>query len=237
MPLHQLARKVLGEAGTIMFAVKRPTWGPNPSSVVPVIVIPHSQRQTSSWPPPGPPPLDELIFYSSPTPTGSQYGICSSEWVTVNFDKAGRVEGIHSKRHYGVAGSIYTKPGTWTYDEYGKLCQSVKSVRNYFPAPNGEAALEVVAYIDAIHHMSPLNNINFTYSCSGICGKGREALKWLTYENIDWVKQVPCPKMNLKIPSCYQVHASYATYTIDGTYYMNKVVIKNVMVSRYIPVP
>lgn len=139
LPLRILAKKALGEVGLLMIDVQRPSWGSQPLGPYP----PHLP-----WPPPGIPPLSHLRFFGRAEVTGSQFGMCGSDWVTVGFTDGGKVESIRARRHYGVAGPIYRAPGTGTYAEAGKICDSVKSTRHYFPAPDPEAALTIATASD-----------------------------------------------------------------------------------------
>ncbi|MGH8337264.1 MAG: hypothetical protein ACRETL_10695, partial [Gammaproteobacteria bacterium] len=123
MSLAMLSQKLLGESGAVMIDLDRPRF----KGI-----------------------LEPVRFYSRATVTGSQFGICGSDWVTVDFDEKGSVETISSERRYGVAGDVYRAPVKWSYDESGKICASVKSTRNYFPAPDAESALEIALYVDAI---------------------------------------------------------------------------------------
>lgn len=156
--------------------------------------------------------------------------------MTVRFDRHGRVSDIEGSPHYGVAGNIYSNSGNWTYPQSAKLCDSVTSTRNFFPAPDGEAALEVAAYVDAIHHRGPFAKQNYSYSCNGECGNKRFVLNFLKLGKIDWVRSIDCPNLHLKYPSCYAIHAVFGTYRVYGSY-TNRVIVKAVHVERIIPVP
>jgi hypothetical protein len=178
MPLPELAHLLLGKSGAIMIGVDRPRF---------------------------PGILEPLQFYSHAIVTGSQFGVCGSDWVTVGFDESGNVERLSSQRRFGVAGNIYRAPGSWNYEEYGKLCSAVKSTKNYFPAPDGQAALEIAWYVDAIGGKGPYAHQHFSYKCTGLCGDGRADLKWLKLDNIDAARTIDCPSTKLKLPSCYEV--------------------------------
>ncbi|WP_156459011.1 hypothetical protein [Rhodanobacter sp. Root480] len=205
MPLTELAHLLLGKSGAIMIGIDRPRF---------------------------PGILEPIRFYSHAIVTGSQFGLCGSDWVTVGFDEKGNVERLSSQRRFGVAGNIYRAPGSWTYDEYGQLCSAVKSTKNYFPAPSGQAALEIAWYVDAITGKGPYAQQHFSYSCTGSCSKNRIDLKWLRLGNIDAAREIDCPATKLKLPSCYEVTVGDAKigafpkiYKIYGSCYMNKVVV------------
>jgi hypothetical protein len=209
-PLGALAQKLLGEAGLVMIDMDRPRF----EGV-----------------------LESVKFYSHATVTGSQFGICGADWVTVNFDEEGSVEGLDAQKRYGVADNVYRKPGSWTYEESERICRGVKSTRTYFPAPGAQSALEMVWYVDAIAGRGPFAKQAFSYSCSGWCGDNRDALSWLKLDEIDDAKEIDCPKSDLKYPSCFEVSVGHLRvgpfpkrFKIFGTTYMNKVVVTDVLV-------
>lgn len=229
LPLRILAKKVLGQVGLLMIDVQRPSWGNQP----PVLYPPHLP-----WPPPGIPPLGQLRFFGRAEVTGSQFGMCGSDWVTVDFTHAGKVRAIRARRHYGVAGPIYRAPGTWTYAEAGKICDSVKSTRNYFPAPDPDAALTIATYVDAIHGVGPFARQSFSYVCSG-CTRALSrqwVLRWLRRSRIRHVRYIPCGDVHLKLPSCFRIVVKRTDglltgiYRIYGSDYMNNVVVRSVAV-------
>ncbi|HET7332233.1 hypothetical protein [Dyella sp.] len=210
MPMQQLAQKLLGESGSVMIDVDRPRF----EGI-----------------------LESVRFYSHAMVTGSQFGMCGADWVTVGFDENGEVETVSSQRRYGVAGDIYRAPGTWSYDESGKICASVTSTRNYFPAPDSQSALEIAWYVDAISGNGPFAKQTFGYSCTGLCSKSRGDLKWLRLDKIASTRTIDCPKSSLKLPSCFEVVVGEnkvgpfpKIFRIYGTTYMNKVIVSNVVV-------
>ena len=210
MPLPELAEKLLGESGKIMIDVDRPRF-PNV--------------------------LEAVTFYSHATVPGSQFGICSADWVTVDFNEHGFVDTLRSERRYGIAGNIHPPSSEWTYDEFGEMCASVASTRSYFPAPGPQEALEIALYVEAISGRGPFSKQNFSFACDGICTQGRNVLASLKMEDIDEAKTIDCEPTNLKIPSCFElvigdgrVGPFPKKFRIYGTNYMNKVIITAVKV-------
>ena len=229
LPLRVLAKKVLGEVGLLMTGVQRPSWGSQPLGPYP----PHL-----SWPPSEMPPLGQLRFFGRAEVIGSQFGMCGSDWVTVDFTDGGKVESIRAQRHYGVAGPIYRAPGTWTYAEAGKICASVKSTRHYFSAPNPDAALTIATYVNAIHGVGPFARQIFSYACSG-CTRAlsrKLVLSWLRLRRIRRVRPIDCGDIHLKLPSCFRIVVKKSdgllggVYRIYGSDYMNNVVVESVVV-------
>ena len=214
MPLATLSQKLLGESGAVMIDLDRPRF----EGV-----------------------LEPVRFYSHATVTGSQFGLCGSDWVTVGFDEKGGVETLSSERRYGVAGDIYRAPGKWSYDESGKICASVKSTRNYFPAPDAQSALEIALYVDAISGLGPFARQKFSFQCEGIrpiCGQGRKVLSALKLGDLSEARLTDCPAAGLKFPSCFELVIGEGrigpfpkNFRIYGTNYMNKVVVSAVKVS------
>lgn len=229
LPLRVLAHKVLGEVGSLMIGVERPSWGKVP-------LVPYPPQL--AWPPHGLPPLGQLRFFGRAVVVGSQFGLCGSDWVAVDFTSTGEVASIRARRHYGVAGPIYQPLGTWTYRDAGKLCAAVKSTRHYFPAPGPESALTIATYFDAIHGVGPFARQHFSYRCSGCAKKftRTRVLKWLRLKRIRRVRRIDCRNTPLKLPSCFRIAVSIGNglttgiYRIYGSDYMNRIVITSVKV-------
>jgi hypothetical protein len=207
LPLHELSRRVLGETGSMVIDVDRP-------------------KGT----------LGSLRFYGRAVVTGSQFGMCGSDWITVDFED-GRVESIQTQRRYGVEGAIYRELGKWTYEESGRICDAVKTTRTYFPAPDAQAALEIALYVDAISGRGPFSNRNFTVHCDGGCSPGNTELAALQLGDIDQAREIDCADTSLKLPSCFelvvgehQVGPFPKKYKIYGSYYMNDLVISEIKI-------
>ena len=210
MPLKALSHRLLGESGSIMIDVDRPRY-----------------KNT----------LEPIRFYSHAIAWGSYFGVCASDWVTVEFDEKGYVDSLQSERRYGVAGNMYGKRKNWTYDAFGKMCASVKSTKEYFPAPDHGSAWDIARYVDAISGVGPFAGQKFSYKCTGLCAAGRRDLSWLKLGKISRSRTIDCPKTSLELPSCYEVVVGDGrvgpfpkTYRIYGTTYMNKVVVSSVAV-------
>ncbi|WP_457098187.1 hypothetical protein [Lysobacter sp. P5_B9] len=227
LPLRALAKKVLGTAGSLMIDVDRPTWGERSWRMPP----------STPWPPSGPPPLHDLRFFGRGVVTGSQFGMCGSDWVTVHFEESGEIESLQAERHYGVEGPIYRAPGHWTYEESERICSSVKTTKTYFPAPDAQSALEIALYLDAIGDRGPFAHQSFAFSCTGICRNDRALLRELRLGNIDEARQIDCVPTKVKLPSCFELTVGDnkigpypKTFRVYGSNYMNKVIITAVSV-------
>lgn len=134
-----------------------------------------------------------LRFYSHATAASLRFSLCSADWVDIEFDPKGNVHGISTETRYGVVGDIYTSYDQAS-DKTEKMYSSVKSTRTYFQAPDAQTALEAVYFVDAIHGKGPAPNQQFTYSCTGSCGKGRDRLKWLALGQITSVRCIKCDR-------------------------------------------
>ena len=213
LPLPELAQRALGEAGKLMIDVDRPRDG------------------KLAW--------DSLRFYGRGFVTGSQFGICGSDWVTLHFDDDddGVLESIDTQRRYGVEDSVYRSGEEWTYEESDAICSAVKSTRSYFPAPDPEAALAVVRFVDAIHARGPLAKQDFDFQCTGICNRGRALLEELQLDEIDEVRILdgsvfPDRKWHLEIVTGEgKVGPFPKKFRIEGSTYMNKIVVSRVTVN------
>ena len=222
MPLPDLAKLVLGEVGALMIDVDRPSWGERnwriPSSI--------------PWPPKEAPPVHRLRFFGKGVVTGSQFGMCGSDWVTVKFDEHGVVEAVEAERRYGVEGNLYSRPGSWTYEESEKICDGVTSTRSYFPAPGAQSALEIARYLDAIGGKGPFAGQSFEFHCTGACREGREDLRRLALDEIDESREIDCLPSASALPSCFELILGVgkvgpypAKFRVYGSNYMNRVVV------------
>lgn len=179
LPLHQLAERALGEAGKLMMDVERP----------------RSKLDRS-----------ELMFFSRAFSTGSQYGICGSDWVTLNFDEHGVISSLRSENRYGVEASIYKNPEDLTYQEYDALCNAVTNTRSYFPAPDAQSALTIAAYIDFLSEKEPSKRSSYAFECTGSCANidARKYVKNINMSNITRAQQIDCEKSGV-YEKCYEL--------------------------------
>jgi hypothetical protein len=210
LPLNSLSHLLLGESGSIMIEVDRPRY-----------------ENT----------LEPLRFYSHAFAWGSFFGVCASDWVTVEFNEKGFVNALKSERRYGVAGNMYGKSNKWTYDAFVKMCVSVKSTRGYFPAPDHSSAWDIARYVHAVSGVGPFTAQKLSYKCTGLCRDGRRDLDWLRLENISSSRIIDCPKTSLKLPSCYEVVVGNdrvgpfpKTFRIYGSNFMNKTIVSKITV-------
>lgn len=210
LPIRELSRLALGESGDLVIDIERP--GPEARE------------------------LTELRFFGRAVVTGSQFGLCGSDWITLEFNNDGSVASLDAERRFGVEGQLYRKPGEWTYDESVSICKEVKSTKNYFPAPGPQDALEIALYVDAIAGAGPFGAQKFKFKCEGVCGAKKSVLSHLQLSAIDRVRAIDCDRVELKLPSCFEVvvgerGASAIEFRIYGSNYMNRVVVSEVRVS------
>jgi hypothetical protein len=208
LPLHELAARLLGASGSIMIDVDRPRFDS----------------------------LEPIRFYGHAIAWGSYFGVCASDLVTVEFDEHDRIDSLQSERRFGVEGDIHRSPGEWTYDEFGEICSAVTSTRNYFPAPDHGAALDIALYVEAISGKGPFAKQQFEYSCSGACSDEQTELSWLRLGEIQSVRRIDCDSVTLKLPDCYEIEIGSGVgpfpkvFRVYGSNYMNKTVVVRVSV-------
>jgi hypothetical protein len=212
LPVRELSRLALGVAGDLFIDVER--------------------RKSEAG------ELTELVFFGRAVVTGSQFGLCGSDWVTLYFDDDGSVGALRAERRFGVEGPIYRKPGEWTYDESDAICEAVKSTKTYFPAPEPQDALEIALYVDAIAGVGPFAADKFKYKCEGRCGAKKSVLAHLQLSAIDRVRTIDCDRTKLRLPSCFEIVVGEGkvgpfpmTFRIYGSNYMNRVIVSEVRVT------
>jgi hypothetical protein len=166
LPFSALAHRALGESGALMLDVERPS------------------SNTLSY--------AKLRFFGRARATGAKFGICRTDWLTLEFDEKGKIQSLETERRYGLEAPIYRKAGDWTYDGFDALCASAKTTRQYFPAPSALAAWEIAVLVDATLARGPSSKQSFGFVCSGVCKGGREELSELRLEEIDSARPIPC---------------------------------------------
>ncbi|WP_157582408.1 hypothetical protein [Rhodanobacter spathiphylli] len=181
--------------------------------------------------------MEAVTFYSHATVTGSQFGLCGADWVTVDFDERGMVDTLRAERRYGVAGNTHPKTSDWTYEESGRICAGVLSTRDYFPAPDPQSALEISWYVEAIAGEGPYATQDFEYSCTGLCGNGKDDLRWLKLSDIYSAQEIDCPTSRFEHPSCFEISVGEhrvgpfpKSFKIYGVSHPDNVVITKVSV-------
>lgn len=207
MPIAELARELLGEAGALMVDVDRPRFDGI---------------------------LEDVRFYGRATDVGP--GMCGSDWVTVRFGERGKVVGISAQRHYGIIGDLYPHPGKVDNDRLPKDCASVRSTKMYFPAPDG-AEHAIAQYVEAIAGHGPFGRQSFNYSCTGACQGKRGDLVWLKLEQIDSSRSIDCLPSKLQQPRCFELTVGEKKagpfpkkFRIYGTAFGNRVIVSTVLV-------
>lgn len=207
MPLAELARNLLGEAGSLMVEVDRPRF----DGV-----------------------LEDIRFYGRAV--GAGIGMCSSDWVTVGFDERGKVNKVSAQRRYGVVGALYRYSEAVRHPRLPAACSSIRSTKSFFPAPDG-AEHDIARYVDAVAGHGPFGKQHFHYRCSGACARDRGDLGWLKLEEIDASRSIDCPPSRLERPSCFELtvgeHRAGAfpkRFRIYGTTFANRVVVSDISV-------
>lgn len=147
LPLDELARIVLGEAGANVVDVDRPKW---PTCGLPLMCSPETD------PPPGrAPPLSlGLIFYQRPYAVTLDRegwtGLCGTDMIHVAYDGDGRLARIVTGRAWGVPHAMKrVRPAAPQPDSETRVaaanaeCQGGVEPRSYFTADNDESASRV----------------------------------------------------------------------------------------------
>ncbi|MEO8927751.1 MAG: hypothetical protein ABI306_11375 [Caulobacteraceae bacterium] len=204
--MSELAHRLLGAVGDIVVDVERPKWGGYPAGA--------PRFPPSNWPPDGPPPFSELLFYGKPEFVGTFPGLCGADWVTVRFDEnldgqedyGRRVSGINAERRFGVEGAL---DGPYTSDaEVAERCQRAGTPRGYFPAPDAEAADDIARFLARISRDAAANGpLRFSVSCFpdafGVCRDQRTFLRSMDVRNIEASAKVDCPNQPPRFSTCY----------------------------------
>lgn len=236
LPVQELARRVLGDLGSaIVIDVDRPSWGPRPMPVAPV-----------SWPPPGPPKIEQLIFYGRPHVTGSQFGLCGADVITVNYEEH-NVPRVLAQERYGVEYPLEKWPSTWSYDQSDRVCKAARDVKQYFPAPDGESAYEIARQFSFIARAARSGTLPFRVACTGLVEacktRSKKLLASLSTQEIADAKEINCPSGTRRYGTCFELKVcgpnniynhdcdgSYRNITIVGSDYLKSLSIKSVTI-------
>jgi hypothetical protein len=162
---------------------------------------------TERWPPKELPPLDKLVFYSRPHVTGSQFGLCGADVITVTFSRR-ELPRIQARERYGIAYPLEEWPESWGYEKSGAICAAATNVRSYFPAPDGQAAYEIARQFLIVAKGAPSGRPPFKVSCtlnSERCGSIIPVLAKLSVANIVAAAEEQCPPGIPDYPACYIV--------------------------------
>jgi hypothetical protein len=182
-------------------------------------------------------PVEAIDLYTKPAILGSQFGICGVEKYTVNFDDFGKVSSVSVVRRYGVEGPFLQK-SDFTWDQYRAMCAAASPLHapNYFPAPSGQAALDVASLLAvAITQAGTPEGLGFRLSCTDVdggqcAGDIRAYLAQLRFNEIFQVEKSDCHTTERKLPKCFVVHTGEhllgpfpKAIRIGGSTYMNEV--------------
>ena len=148
LPVGELARLVLGEAGALAIDVDRPKW-PVCEMMCPTPALTAEQLKQ-------PPPLSAgLTFYLSPfaasAMTDQWQGLCGVPMVGVSFDEQGQVTGIGAGQRWGVPHGMARTGADRRMTDFGSRlaaataeCRNGADVRSFFSADNDTSALRAV---------------------------------------------------------------------------------------------
>jgi hypothetical protein len=219
LPVGELARLVLGEAGALVVDVDRPKW-----PACDIMCSPPTEEQSRR-----PPPLGlGLTFYLSPTAASGMLdqwtGLCSVAMVGVSFDEQGRVTGIGQGRRWGVPNGLHRVGSKNPVKDFRarlasetEKCRSAADPRAFFVADAYEtSAYRVVIaaklFAEAAAKGGPLP---FRLKCRSFadeCGKhsAETVASRFRPEHIRMAMQVDCSKPDLSLQSigprgCYDV--------------------------------
>lgn len=177
LPATNLAPRLLGEVGQIIIGVERSNF-----------------------------PYDIKLFsraYAPPT----QYGLCVSDWITVNLDsESAKIWSVSAGPKFGVVDSIYQYPSEDREKANEKLCSELKDISNFFPAPDWITAQRVVSYIDYLKGAGPFAGRKYSFECTGSCHgiDGLAYLRTIELKNITSVSQIDCPEPPRR-SYCYRI--------------------------------
>lgn len=216
LPVAELARLVLGEAGALVAEVDRPEWpvqGCGPGCP------PPPREQPKGWP-----PLDRLTFYGRPAMAWSSSGwrgLCEVQVITVSFGAGGEVNGIGFDRRWASPFGMERVPAGATLadlpDGDGK-CRSGGDPRTFFESdgPIGLTAFRVLVAARLFAEAAERGGrLPFRFKCKSAyfdCGKeaARTVAQRIGPSYVRNAEQVDCADRSRKLSSllmraCYRV--------------------------------
>ena len=147
LPIAELARRVLGAAGTLAIDAERPTW---PRCIG---LCPPEQSHGE-----GPPPLDHITFFTRASAVGwaGWTGLCTASRIEVRFDAAGEVTSLAQTETVGAAGplarEVVDAPGrTRQQAEHEARCGALATTGGFFPAPDRLSAWRAAIAVELVH--------------------------------------------------------------------------------------
>lgn len=218
LPVAELARIVLGEAGVVAVDVDRPKW-----LTCEILCPPLTEEQRKQ-----PPPLQlGLTFYTrmvSVRRSNEWRGLCSYDLISVAYDGSGKPSGIGKSSRWGAPhgmkrASVPTAENSEAPTEAeSEKCAAGTDPRTFFAFDdvlgNGPYRVMVAAelFAEAAERDSPLP---FRFECTSEYGKcegegAREVAEKFRSANIASVEQVDCAEPHGKLSSfapdaCYTV--------------------------------
>lgn len=203
LPVAELARMVLGEAGALAVDVDRPKW-----PLCDIMCPTPTAEQLKQ-----PPPLSAgLTFYLSPfaasTMSGGWRGLCGVVVVGVSYDGQGEVTGIGTGYRWGVPRGMARTEADERPTGFGARlaaataeCRDGANVRSFFTADNDNSAVRAVvaahllgeAARDPARRTFKLSCRIYTSRCEGAEGVEQVAAA-IAPDRITQVFQVDCAR-------------------------------------------
>jgi hypothetical protein len=214
LPVAELAKLVLGEAGALVVDVDRPEWHTCEFSCAPL-----TEEQLKR-----PPPLQSLTFYTRPAAGWSSAkwrGLCRVDAIRVSFDGQGAVAGFDIRRRWTSPSGMQRAKADIMEAELpaeNDKCRSGGDARTFFEADDmiGLTAFRVLVaarlYREAVERGVPLP---FKFKCkSDLWACEDEPAKAVAMRfwpiHISKVEQVDCADRRRRVSSteaaaCYTV--------------------------------
>ena len=165
LPAEKLAPRLLGEVGRSVIGIDRSNF------------------------------LYDVKLYTRAHAPPTQYGLCTSDWITVRLDsESAKIWSVSAAPRFGVVDSIYQYPSETREKANEKLCSELTDTRNFFPAPDWIAAQRIVSYIDYLKGAAPFTGRHYSFDCTGSCNgiDGLGYIHSIELQNITDVSQIDC---------------------------------------------
>lgn len=219
LPVAELARQVLGEAGALMVDVDRPAW---PGCRM--IACPHYTEEQLKQ---APPLRFGMTFYQrtfAALETSNRWtGLCGVVLVDVRFDEGDELTGIDTRVTWGVPDRLERIPATAASKDFAARlaaatakCRASADPRRFFIADSADDAYRVAIAARLFGEAARLGKpLPFGFKCSShrlLCrdGAAEAVAARFALANIAQAVQVDCDRPHLPISAigpaaCYDV--------------------------------
>lgn len=178
LPVHDLARVLLGSEGANVIDVQRPGYKDQ---------------------------LQRVRLFERAETAPTEHALCRSRWTDVTFDDKGHIASRTATWHYGAPDHLYDTSTRSTHGKDAARCKKLDDTRDFFPAPDARAAAQVARYVDVFNWRGPFAHQSVSGHWTTGHKRWPFFLPHGPLKDIDSVTRIPCLPNHSDENACFSI--------------------------------